>query len=639
MCGIAGFVGRSGDAERLARDLADATSCLRHRGPDDSGVWVSRAGAGLGFRRLSIIDLSERGHQPMASKDGRFVMVFNGEAYNYADVRASLASLGHTFDGTADSEVFLTAFQEWGVRAVDRFVGMFAVAIWDERERVLHLFRDRVGVKPLYYGWDGDTLWFGSELKALRAFTHWRPRIDRQALGEFLQYGYIASPRSIYTDVRKLPPGCRLELGASGEPRVVRYWNLLDAARDPLAGDDAALEAELEELLASAFRYRMVSDVPVGVFLSGGVDSSIVTAMLARASSQPLRTFTIGFAEDHRNEAQWARKVAQHLGTQHTEYILGVREAMEMARDWGSLFDEPFGDASGLPTLLVSRLARADVKVALSADGGDELFMGYSVYDDVLGRLDTLARVPAWVKAASAQSLAHARVDALDGALSRLGTSAAARGFVARRIRRARAIMPDASPARVYDAAISYWLPEEVAETIGAYTNPRVLADTFPGSPIEQMGWWDFHHYLPEDVLTKVDRTTMAVSLEGREPMLDHRLVEFAFRLPSRLRRGPLGPKHILKKILYRYVPRELVDRPKQGFAIPLEAWLRDDLRDLAGDYLADERIRRAGVFDVGVVRRLVDGFYRGNGNAAEQVWFLLAFELWREKWGAGVSE
>jgi asparagine synthase (glutamine-hydrolysing) len=639
MCGITGFFSSSGDTESLARDLSGAVASLVHRGPDDGGVWVSPSGAGLGHRRLSIIDLSARGHQPMVSKDGRLVMVFNGEIYNYDEIRKSLTAFGHALDGAGDSEVILAAFQQWGPEAATRFIGMFALALWDERDRVLHLIRDRVGVKPLYYGWDGSTIWFGSELKALRAFHHWQPHIDRQALREFLQYGYISPPRSIYSQVRSVPPGCRVELQAGGTPRVISYWSLLDKASQPLEGDDATLEAELESLLTEAFRYRLVSDVPVGVFLSGGVDSSLVTALLARESSQPLRTFTIGFKDGYRDESQWARKVADHLGTRHTEYILDVPEAIEMARDWGTLFDEPFADASGLPTLLVSRLARAEVKVALSADGGDELFMGYSVYDDVLKRLETLSRVPAWVKTASAHSLSRASVGAVDGALSRLGGSAATRGRVSRRIRRARAVMPEASMARVYDAAISYWLPEEVSEIAGDYSNPRFLADTYPGSPLEQMCLWDFHHYLPGDVLTKVDRTTMAVSLEGREPMLDHRLVEFAFRLPPHLRRGTLGPKHILKKILYRHVPRELVDRPKQGFAIPLERWLRQDLRELVNDYLSEPRVRQAGVFDAGIVQRLVRSFYDGDGRVAEQLWFLLAFELWREKWGAGVSE
>lgn len=639
MCGITGFFSPNGDSGSLARDLSAAVASLVHRGPDDGGVWMNGTGVGLGHRRLSIIDLSERGHQPMLSKDGRLAMVFNGEIYNFDDIRKSLAGFGHALDGAGDSEVILAAFQQWGPAAVDRFIGMFAIGLWDERERVLHLIRDRAGVKPLYYGWDGSTLWFGSELKALRAFHHWKPQLDRQSLWEFLQYGYISPPRSIYSRVRSVPPGCRVELRSDDEPRVISYWNLLDRTSQPLKGDDAALESELEALLSDAFRYRLVSDVPVGVFLSGGVDSSLVTALLARESSQPLRTFTIGFKDDFRDESQWARKVAAHLGTSHTEYILEVKEAMEMARNWGSLFDEPFADASGLPTLLVSKLARAEVKVALSADGGDELFMGYSVYDDVLKRLDTLSRVPAWVKSASAHSLSYASVDAVDGALSRLGGSAAARGMVTRRIRRARAVMPDASMARVYDAAISYWLPEEVAEITGDGSPSRLLADTYPGTALEKMCLWDFHNYLPGDVLTKVDRTTMAVSLEGREPMLDHRLIEFAFRLPAHLRRGELGPKHILKKILYRHVPRALVDRPKQGFAVPLERWLREDLRDLVNDYLSEERVRRAGVFEPGVVRRLVGSFYAGNGRAAEQLWFLLAFELWREKWGAGVGE
>ena len=575
----------------------------------------------------------------MFSQDERFVLVFNGEIYNFAEVAKTLASKGHTFRSHSDSEVILASFQEWGVRAVDRFIGMFTIAMWDRRDHILHLIRDRVGVKPLYYGWDGRTLWFGSELKALRAFDHWQPSVDTQALGEFLQYGYISSPRSIYAQVRKLPAGCRLELTRDGEPCVSSYWSLTERATPASRDDDDAVEQELEALLLDAFRYRMVSDVPVGVFLSGGIDSSIIAAILAKQSSQALKTFTIGFKEDHRDESSWARKVSAHLGTEHTEYILGVDEALKMVHGWGTLFDEPFGDASGLPTLLVSRLARSQVKVALSGDGGDELFMGYSVYDDVLGRLDTLARVPSWLKQASAISLGRAPADAFDGALSRLGSPASTRGLVMRRIRRARAIMPDASPARVYDAAISYWLPEEVRLLVGDYTNPRRLADEFDGVPLEQMCRWDFRHYLPEDVLTKVDRTTMSVGLEGREPMLDHRLVEFAFALPSRLRRGPLGPKHLLKKILYKHVPRELVDRPKQGFAIPLESWLRGELRPVVGDYLAEDRIRNAGYFDPVIVRRLVDGFYQGNKSTAEQLWFLLAFELWRKKWGAGVAQ
>ncbi len=635
MCGITGFVTRDPRVTTLPADLAVAVECLRYRGPDDQGIWFAD-GIGLGHRRLSILDLSALGHQPMFSADGRLVMIFNGEIYNFGDIRKELSARGHTFRGTGDAETVLAAFTEWGDGAVDRFLGMFAFALWDTRDRVLHLYRDRLGVKPLYYGWDGRSLWFGSELKALRAFTHWTPRIDHQALGEYFQYGYISGPRSIYTQVRKLEPGCRLKLARDGEPVVERYWSVLDRTRDRLTGDDDALEAELEALMKDAFRLRLVSDVPVGMYLSGGVDSSLVTAILSKTVSQPLRTFTIGFREDSHDESAWARRVADHLGTRHTEYILEVREALAIARGWGTLFDEPFGDSSGIPTLLVSRLAREEVKVVLSADGGDELFMGYSVYDDVLPRLRRFSQMPAGLKQAIAGALARTHVDLLDRRLAKVGTPASVRGRITRGIRRSRAILPNASVGRVYDAAVSYWLPEEVVELLGAYRNPRDLADVFEGNEHEQMGLWDLQHYLPGDVLTKVDRSTMAVSLEGREPLLDHRLVEFAFRLPTHLRNGALGRKHLLKKILYRHVPRALVDRPKQGFAIPLEQWLRDDLRELTRDYLASARIRKAGILDDSVVQHVVDGFYRGDRKLTTQLWFLLAFEMWREEWDRG---
>lgn len=632
MCGIAGFVTRDPRAPNLAAELTVAVECLRYRGPDDEGTWLAD-GVGLGHRRLSILDLSQLGHQPMFSHDGRLVMVFNGEIYNFADIRKDLTARGHSFRGTGDAEVMLAAFLEWGDRAVDRFIGMFAIALWDTHGQTLHLVRDRLGVKPLYYGWDGHTLWFGSELKAMRAFTHWTPRIDHQALGEYFQYGYISGTRSIYAQVRKLEPGHHLKLARDGEPTVTRYWSVLDHTHDALPGTDDAIEAELETLMGNAFRYRLVSDVPVGVYLSGGIDSSLVTAILARDASQPIRTFTIGFREDTHDESAWARRVAEHVGTHHTEYILDVREALEIARGWGRLFDEPFGDSSGIPTLLVSRLAREQVKVVLSADGGDELFMGYSVYDDVLPRLDRFAKMPPWMKAAVARTLSGARVDAIDRAMAKAGAPASARGRVTRFMRRARAILPVASTGRVYDAAVSYWLPEEVAELVGSYQNPRDLADTFEGNAHEQMCLWDLHHYLPGDVLTKVDRTTMAVSLEGREPMLDHRLVEYAFRLPSHLRNGALGRKHLLRKILYRHVPRALVDRPKQGFSIPLQRWLQEDLRELVGDFLASNRIRQAGVLDDSVVQRVVHDFYRGDAKLTSHLWYLLAFEMWREEW------
>lgn len=637
MCGITGFV--TTDASLPLEDgMRAAVACLRHRGPDDEGVWLDGNGVGMGHRRLSVIDLSPSGHQPMHSHDGRLTIVYNGEIYNHADIRRELVAHGHSFRGTSDTEVILAAFCEWGTDAVDRFLGMFAIALWDSREETLLLIRDRIGVKPLYYGWDGRTLWFGSELKALCAYPHWTPELDMVSVGEYLQYGYISAPRTVYRSVRKLEPGSRLRLRRGGEPVVERYWSVTDRVHEPIAGDDHDVEAQLEHLLVDAFRLRMVSDVPVGVFLSGGVDSSLVAALLARNTSARLRTFTIGFDSARHDESGFAADVARHIGTDHTGYVLTVGEALALARGWGTLFDEPFGDPSGIPTLLVSRLAREKVTVALSADGGDEMFSGYSVYDDALARIDRLRNIPAGPLSVLSAGLDSVPVDGVRSLLGGMGVPARTRGLITRRIRRSRAILAQRTPAGIYDAAISCWLPEEIAALLGGYQNPRPLMDAFPGSPAEQMGLWDFHHYLPEDVLTKVDRTTMAVSLEGREPMLDHRVAEFAFRLPLRMRRGALGSKHILKSILYRHVPRSLVERPKQGFTIPLESWLRGGMADMVDDHLSADRVRQAGIFEGRVVGDLLADFKAGDGRLSVMLWHLLAFELWREEWLGGAA-
>lgn len=618
MCGIVGILAPDYDRDRLRGDLENAVGLLAHRGPDDRGTWTNGSGVAFGHTRLSILDLSAHGHQPMVSGDGRHVIVFNGEIYNFADIRTRLESLGHTFTGSGDTEVILHAFREWGSDAVKQFIGMFAIALWDEQEQVLTLMRDRVGVKPLYFGWDGKSLCFGSELKALRAFRHWSPAIDHQSLGEFLQYGYVPDDRSIYQGVRKLRPGHRLLARPGREPVVEPYWSVLDALDTPLAGDDEAIEAELEALLVDAFRYRMVSDVPVGVYLSGGVDSSLVTALLARHYDQAIRTFTIGFAEKSHDESRWAKKVAEHCGTAHTEYILQPREALEIAKDWGSLFDEPFADSSAIPTLLVSRLASREVKVVLSADGGDELFSGYNAYNGVFERLDRLARLPGWAPEAARAGFAL--------------LVPASRWAPAQKLHYWNEMFKDPTPRGLINAAMSHWYPGQIRNLLGHYDGPRETR-SYPGDPAKQISLRDFHHYLPGDILTKVDRTTMAVSIEGRDPLLDHRLAEFAFRLPPHLRRGTLGPKHILKKILYRYVPRDLVDRPKKGFGIPKGAWLQGELRELVHDFLAPERIRKAGIMDSKQVDRVVRDFYGGKTSLAVPLWFLLTFEMWRERW------
>ncbi|MGZ5084965.1 MAG: asparagine synthase (glutamine-hydrolyzing), partial [Usitatibacter sp.] len=416
MCGITGYWARRGDANAWLSGIGRSVESLKLRGPDDSGVWV-RPGArvALGHTRLSILDLSPLGHQPMRSTDGALTMVFNGEVYNFAIVRAELEALGHRFRSSGDSEVVLAALQEWGVQAVDKFVGMFAIAVWNERERRLMLLRDRMGVKPLYYAWNGSALWFGSELKALRAFDAWRPEIDRDALGQYLQYGYVGAPRSIYRNVHKLLPGHWLELGEVGEPVARQYWTAV-TSEDPLEGSEEELERRLETLLVEACRYRMVSDVPVGIFLSGGVDSSLVAALLQRYGGGEVRTFTIGFDDPRYDESAHARKVARHLGTRHTERIVTAKDMLGVMSQWAELFDEPFGDQSGVPTFLVSKMAREHVKVALSADGGDELFSGYSHYGVMLDRERSLSRMPGFARSALAMVPRHALRSIVEGA-------------------------------------------------------------------------------------------------------------------------------------------------------------------------------------------------------------------------------
>lgn len=634
MCGLAGYYCRKKSDTRLERDLARALDAIHYRGPDDRGIWTEDQGVGLGHVRLSILDLSPHGHQPMVSADGRLVMVFNGEVYNFADIRRDLELRGHRFQGTGDSEVILAAFREWGVEAVKRFIGMFAIALWDREARKLILLRDRVGVKPLYYGFDGDTIWFGSELKALRAFSHWKPEIDRTALGEYLQFGYIDAPRSIYRHVFKLPPGYWLELEATGEPRVRCYWSALNALDEPLRGSEDQLAEQLEALMIDAFNLRMVSDVPVGMFLSGGIDSSVVTALLQKHLGEQVHTFTIGFNEAKYNEAPHARLIAQHLGTNHSERILETREAMAILPRWGALYDEPFADSSGIPTYLVSRAASEQVKVVLSADGGDELFSGYNVYNNLVKKSRRIFGLPSLVRAALRTGLNLAPLQSLDVVALYAPIPKGARDKITRQLCRLRDYLNAGTPGRMYEQCISQWYADGIHRLLGGYEPVRESPDVYPGSFPEQMCLWDLHHYLPGDILTKVDRATMAVSIEGREPLLDHRLIEFAIRLPLDLRRGVLGPKHLLRKVLYKYVPRDMVERPKQGFGIPLLEWLRGDLSGLLERYLSPADIRAQGVLDADVVTSLVRAFRRGDDYAVNRIWSLLAFQMWREKWG-----
>ena len=636
MCGISGYRFLEARPDAAGEGLRASIASLAHRGPDDRGLW-EEGGAGLGHARLAILDLSPLGHQPMLSADGRWAMVYNGEIYNFRAIRKELEALGHRFAGTGDSEVILAAFAQWGPDAVGRFIGMFAIALWHRPSRCLHLLRDRLGVKPLYYAFDGRRLVFASELKAIRAFDARRYEVDRAALADFLQYGYIAQPRTIYEGVFKLPQGQRLELDAEGSLSLHRYWSAADAVGRGAARSEEQLADELEALMIDAFKYRMISDVPVGVFLSGGIDSSIVAALLQAHGGQQIETFTIGFDEPAFDESGHARRVAQHLGTTHHSRTLDVAEAKRLLPQWGDLYDEPFGDSSGIPTLLVSRVAAERVKVVLSADGGDELFSGYTSYATALQRQARLQAMPMSLRRATSGMTSALQVSRLDEWLCTLPwlgeTGHRVRTVTSGKLRRIEQRVGAQTIGQVFEQGMTHFLPAELGKLIGDGGRTRPLADIYPGEPGEQIALWDLHHYMSEDILTKVDRATMRVSIEGREPLIDHRLVEFAMALPFRFKRGALGAKHLLRKVLYRHVPRALVDRPKQGFGVPIAQWLRGDLAPLLDDYLSPDSVAAHGLLEPGLVQGYLGRFRRGDPSVAQKVWLLLAFQMWQRRW------
>ena len=638
MCGIAGYRVVGGSVEPWAAALPSAVKALHHRGPDDEGMWYGpERYIGLGHRRLSILDLSEHGHQPMTSACGAWAMVFNGEIYNFREIRAVLEPLGHRFAGSGDSEVILAAFAEWGPEAVTRFIGMFAIALWHKPSRQLHLLRDRLGVKPLYYYWDGKVLVFGSELKALRAFDGWQPRIDADALGDYLRYGYINDPRTIYRNVSKLPPAHRLVLDGNGGLELHRYWNVSAQAGQRHGRSEAELEEELETLMIDAFKYRMIADVPVGVFLSGGVDSSVVTAILQKHSTQQIKTFTIGFDVPEFDESPYAGEVARHLGTDHYCRILKVDDAKRLLPRWGDLYDEPFADESGIPTLMVSQVAAERVKVVLSADGGDELFSGYAGHTTTLEQWGRIKNLPRGLRSLAASAIKGIGVPAIDDFLaSRSGTaSRQLSSNVFSRLDRIGDLVAARGVGELFDNALAHFRRPEVAALTGHDAAARQLADAYSGVDGEKLCLWDLQHYMPADILTKVDRATMAVSIEGREPLIDHRLAEFAFSLPFEMRRGALGAKHLLKKVLYRYVPRPLVDRPKRGFGVPVKQWLAGDLGGLVNEHLNERHVAEQGLFDPAMVRGYLKRLRAGDVAIRQRVWSLVAFQMWHRRWMA----
>jgi asparagine synthase (glutamine-hydrolysing) len=610
MCGLTGFVAPSASADEMTRAVRRMCDALVHRGPDDAGEWVdAEAGVAIGFRRLAIIDLSPAGHQPMLSASGRYVATLNGEIYNFEELRRELRS---EWRGHSDTEVMLAAFEEWGVEAaVKRFNGMFATAVWDRRLRRLHLIRDRMGVKPLYYGFMGGTLLYGSELKALRQHPDFEGRIDRAAVHLYLRYMYVPAPCTIYEGVSKLMPGTMLTYDpATRQSETTTYWSAREAAVRGLehrytgTEDDAA--NELEPLLRDAVRIRMIADVPLGVFLSGGIDSSLVTALMQAQSAAPVRSFSVGFAEDKYDEARFAAAVARHLGTDHTELIMTADDVAAVIPRLPSMYDEPFADSSQIPTHLVAALARKHVTVALSGDGGDELFGGYRRYFAGQRVLRAVRAVPRPLRAP------------LGRVLARLPEP---------RVRKVGRVLQTDDCDALYFELVEHWALDcraEAAAFKAALTRRTPMKD-----PIERMMFFDQVSYLPDDILVKVDRASMAVSLEAREPLLDYRLVEFAWSLPLSMKVRAGKGKRVLRRVLSRYVPDALIDRPKMGFGIPLESWLRGRLRDWADSLLDPAAIRAHGLFDPAPVRAVWAEHLAGKCDEQFRLWAVLMLQAW----------
>ncbi len=649
MCGLTGFwetSGRRTEAD-LCRTVQGMAGTLHHRGPDDGGEWAdARAGVALGFRRLAIVDLSPAGHQPMTSASERYVIAFNGEVYNFAALRRELAAqnAAPAFRGGSDTEVMLAAIEAWGLEAaVKRFVGMFAFALWDRQERALHLVRDRLGIKPLYYGWAGDTLLFGSELKALRAHPAFRPEIDRDVLTLLLRHSYIPAPYSIYKGVRKLPPGTILSLRGAGDAQPAPYWSARDAAAaglaDPFTGSDSEAADGLDALLREAVGLRMVADVPLGAFLSGGVDSSAVVALMQAQSGRPVQTFSIGFRESGFDEAPFAREVAAHLGTDHTELYVSPEDAQAVIPALPAMYDEPFADPSQIPTFLVSQLARRHVTVSLSGDGGDELFAGYNRYFAGRGLWDRVGWMPPALRRAAAGALTSVpprTTDALARQMNPLLPPALRHGGLSSKVAKTADILRAGCPDAMYETLVSHWT-DPAAMVLGADGGEPPTALTGedrwegPADLTQRMMYRDLVSYLPDDILAKVDRASMAVSLEARVPLLDHRVVEWAWRLPLPLLvRGGQG-KWLLRQVLYRYVPREMIERPKMGFGVPIDAWLRGPLRAWAESLLDERRLRDEGFFDPALIRARWAEHLSGRRNWQGPLWDVLMFQAWRE--------
>ncbi|MBF8964582.1 asparagine synthase (glutamine-hydrolyzing) [Pontibacter sp. FD36] len=632
MCGITGFcdfTSRSG-----IEHLKLMTNALEHRGPDDSGIKVwgnDNSSVGFGHRRLSILDLSMNGHQPMLSLNSQFAIVYNGEVYNFADIRKELQQLGYQFNSNSDTEVILNAFIAWGIDSVHKFIGMFAYAIYDIQNQLIHIVRDRAGVKPLYYYFHEGLFLFSSELKAFYKHTAFQKQIDYDSVGNFLQYGYIPTPYTIFQNTHKLKPGHSLTIDLRTQQINDKpYWDLSQfyGANTGISIEQAI--EEIEPLLISACNYRMVSDVPVGVFLSGGYDSTLVTALIQANQSQKLKTFCIGFDDKQFNEAKYAREVANHLGTDHTEYNCTPDDLLNIVPDLPYIYDEPFGDSSAVPTILVSRIAQKHVSVVLSADAGDEVFAGYGKYSTFLSIYQKYNNIPSYAKKALSRILEtniHRGLDFLN--IYNLET----------RVAKTKELFSNQDINAYFNVLSQFFSTEEITLLLkGSYNSGRSTffnsgRNSIGGDDMNSLLLTDFRTFLLDDILTKVDRATMSVSIEGREPLLDHRIAEYVAKLPSSYKIKDGVSKYMLKEIVHKYVPSTIMNRPKMGFSIPLSKWLNADLKPMVMDYFSPDYIKSQGIFDPMRFNSIRDQYVKEKKYNPQKMWFILMFQMWHEKW------
>ncbi len=628
MCGITGFITPDQTKENLEHVCSTMTETIHHRGPDDSGVWVDPAyGVALGHRRLSILELSPLGHQPMKSTSGRYTLVYNGEVYNHLDLRKELTTCGHSFKGGSDTETLLAAFTEWGIaKTLEQCIGMFAMALWDQETKVLTLIRDRLGIKPLYYGTAGNSFLFGSELKALKAHPDFASEVDRDSLSLYFRYNYIPTPHSIFTSANKLTPGTFLQIHPDGTQKQTTYWSSQDTwqhgAENQFEGSFSEAADHLENLLKDSISKRLLSDVPVGAFLSGGIDSSAVVALMQAVSPGQVRTFSIGFKEAEYNEAEHARAIADHLGTDHTDLYLSPNDLLSVIPEIPHYWDEPFADSSQIPTTSVCRMAREHVTVALSGDGGDELFSGYTRYFWTEKYWKMLQRIPRPLRQAMVGIGSRIPASLFKG-LGSIGPKIAWR--------------LDALSAKDYLELYKYFISHHKrsdAFVLGANEPATIFDSTMAAeNRFHQMAGIDIGTYLPDDILTKVDRASMLTSLEARVPLLDHRIVEFAASVPTSFKVSGEKGKLLLREVLYRHVPPKLIDRPKMGFGIPIGRWLKNELKDWCEDLLDETTLKNQGYINARQVRSMWEAHLAGKGNWRYYLWDILMFQAWLKKW------